>query len=634
MHPILFTQVSFCDADLRFCHSQKDNPSGAFSTDEDIIIELSIKRTIPALSLSLVLDSDSNGFFNEFFFKYSESHSDKDVYRLKIEKGLLCVGLYFGVLKLITPTSVLYSNGSVGNISFSGVSYSKMQLSVFQPFDIPVEYLGGIIYHIFVDRFNKGDDGVYDKGEVLVDDWSGGIPEFPEYPGAPMKNNTFFGGTLGGIIKKIDYISSLGVDTIYLSPIFEAASNHKYDTADYMTVDKAFGGEKSLKRLISACHKRGIKLILDGVFNHTGADSIYFNRYGNYSSVGAYQSLGSEYSDWYDFQSFPDKYKCWWDIEILPRLNLNSKGARDLIVGQGGVIDKYTSLGVDGFRLDVADELSDEFISSIKTIIKSKSLSPILYGEVWEDASNKIAYNTRKSYYNGKELDGVMNYPLRTGLIEYVMEKKTEKLSFALRDVFINAPYMVSHVQMNLLGTHDTMRILTTLGGIDGKGLKNSSLRTLRMDKLTRDLAKKRLMALYTVVSMLPGIPAIFYADEAGLEGYGDPFNRMPYPWGQADKELLSHYKNVGSVRRNNEQLKCGKFSILYLDERLLVFERGSGREKLIVAYNNSEENIRIVFDKAQKELVFNSKSADFNLSSYTTLVFKSSADNFRIYFS
>ena len=634
MHPILFTQVSLCEAELKFIHSQRENPSGAFSTEENALIELSLKRTVPVLSLSLYLRSDSGDFSQEFLFDYFESSLDKDIYRLKIERGSLEIGLYFGVLKLTTPASVLYSSGGGGKISFSDVSHSKMQLSVYQPFDIPTEYLGGIIYHVFVDRFNRGDDGVYSKDEVLVDDWSEGIAEYPEYPGAPMKNNTFYGGTLGGIIKKLDYIRSLGADTIYLSPIFDAASNHKYDTADYLTVDAAFGGERSFKRLIRACHKRGIKVILDGVFNHTGADSIYFNRYSNYPSVGAYQSRDSKYADWYEFESFPDKYKSWWDIEILPRLNLKSDGARELIIGRGGVIDKYTVLGVDGFRLDVADELSDEFISSIKQIIKNNSTAPILYGEVWEDASNKVAYDTRKSYYNGKELDGVMNYPLRTGLIEYVMNKDTEKLSYALRDVYINAPYIISNTQMNLLGTHDTMRILTVLGGIGAEGVPNSTLKGLKMTRALRELAKKRLKALYTVISMLPGIPTIFYADEAGLEGYGDPFNRMPYPWGRADRGLLSHYRRIGSIRRNKAQLKLGQFSMLYLDTRLFVFERGSGRERLVVAYNNSDEDIRILFDKEQRELVSGVRTAELVLPPFTTYVFESDTDNFRIYFS
>ena len=634
MHPILFTDISFCEAKLRFCHKDKKNPSGAFSLDEDMILEVALKRTIPAISLSLCISKDGGGYTGELVFSYDRSSSDLDFYVLKVASRDVGVGLYFGNLKLSLPTKALYSSGSATGLTFSPISHSRLQISVYQPFDAPTDYYGGIIYHIFVDRFNRGDDGVYNKGEVLVDDWSAGIPEYPEYPGAPMKNNTFYGGTLGGIIKKLDYIRSLGADTIYLSPIFDAASNHKYDTADYMTIDAAFGGEQSFKRLIKACHRRGIKVILDGVFNHTGADSIYFNRYGNYPSVGAYQSLNSEYFDWYEFESFPDKYKSWWDIEILPRLNLKSEGARALIIGKGGVIDKYTSLGVDGFRLDVADELSDEFIASIKSIIKSRSEKPILYGEVWEDASNKIAYDTRKSYYNGKELDGVMNYPLRKGLIEYAVYKRTDELRYALGDVYINAPYEISNAQMNLLGTHDTRRILTVLGGASAEGLPNSELKGLKMDKATRDLAKRRLMALYSVISMLPGIPTVFYADEAGLEGFGDPFNRMPYPWGKADKRILSHYRRIGELRRSLDVLKFGKFTLRHLDERLFVFERGEGQSGVIVAYNNSDKDIRIAFDSPECELVSSTRKKDFTLPPYSTYIFKSSLDDFRIYFS
>ena len=634
MHPYLFTDISFCEGKLRFIHADKKNQSGAFSLNEDIVVEVAIKRTVPALSLSLCLSKDGGGYTGDYDFYLDRSSAELDFYRLRIAKGDVAVGLYFGNLKLTLPSRTLYSNGTALSLSFAPVSNSSLQMSVYKPYDAPKDYFGGIIYHVFVDRFNKGDDGVYNKGEVLVSDWSEGIAEYPEYTGAPMKNNTFYGGTLGGIIKKLDYISSLGADTIYLSPIFDAASNHKYDTADYMTTDAAFGGEKSLKRLIRACHKRGIKVILDGVFNHTGADSIYFNRYGNYPSVGAYQSPDSEYADWYEFESFPDKYKSWWDIEILPRLNLKSAGAKELIIGKGGVIDKYTSLGVDGFRLDVADELSDEFISSIKNIIKAQSENPILYGEVWEDASNKIAYDKRKSYYNGTELDGVMNYPLRTGLINYVLNKNTDALAYAIGEVYINAPFEVSNAQMNLLGTHDTERILTVLGGVCKEGLPNSTLKRLRMDKDTRDLAKRRLTALYSVISMLPGIPSVFYADEAGLEGYGDPFNRMPYPWGRADRNILSHYRRIGTIRRSLDVLKLGKFTVRYLDERLFVFERGEEKGAVIVAYNNSEKDIRIAFNSPEKELVSLALKKEFILPPYTTYIFKSSADDFRIYFS
>ena len=634
MHPILFTDISYCEANLRFCHTDKKNPSGAFSLGEDIVLEVALKRTVPTISLSLCLSKDGGGYSGEFVFLLDRSVADRDYYILKIARGEIGVGLYFGNLKLTIPTKTLYSSGSASGLSFSTASHSSLQISVYKPYDAPKDYFGGIIYHVFVDRFSKGDDGAYNKGEVLVPDWSEGIAEYPEYPGAPMKNNTFYGGTLGGIIKKLDYIMSLGADTIYLSPIFDAASNHKYDTADYMTIDSAFGGERSFKRLIRACHKRGIKVILDGVFNHTGADSIYFNRYSNYPSVGAYQSRDSEYADWYEFESFPDKYKSWWDIEILPRLNLKSEGARDLIIGRGGVIDKYTSLGVDGFRLDVADELSDEFISSIKSIIKTKSARPILYGEVWEDASNKIAYDKRKSYYNGTELDGVMNYPLRKGLIDYVLNKNTDALAYAIGEVYINAPYEVSNAQMNLLGTHDTRRILTVLGGVSAEGLPNSALKTLRMDKDTRDLAKRRLMALYSVISMLPGIPTVFYADEAGLEGYGDPFNRMPYPWGRADRQILSHYRRIGAIRKGLDVLKLGRFTLRYLDERLFVFERGDENGAIIVAYNNSEGDIRIAFNSPERELVSGKLDKDFVIPPYTTYIFKSSAEDFRIYFS
>ena len=230
----------------------------------------------------------------------------------------------------------------------------------------------------------------------------------------------FFGGNLSGIIEKLPYLSALGVTCIYLSPICKAASNHKYDTGDYFSIDPSFGDDNTLKELLEKAHDLGIRIILDGVYNHTGDDSLYFNKYGNYPTVGAYQSKDSPYYNWYSFKDFPDKYDCWWDITILPKLNLGNREVREYFLSNNGVLARYLALGVDGFRLDVADELDDAFIASAKERLCCFGKDKILFGEVWEDASSKEAYGQLKRYYWGNELDGVMNYPLREGIIRFV----------------------------------------------------------------------------------------------------------------------------------------------------------------------------------------------------------------------
>ena len=548
-----------------------------------------------------------------------------DVYLFEIPTRRLPVGLYFLRFSLFTAFGRVFAQHSCGELSFTEHTPFEglAQLTVCEfTHPKPEQLYGGIIYHVFVDRFARGGRYKTKPCTLRVPGRWEHIPEFPEYPGAPLKNNTFYGGDLKGVKRKLDYIASLGVNTIYLSPIFESVSNHKYDTADYMRVDSMFGGERALRELISAADERGIRIILDGVFNHTGADSIYFNRYGRYKNLGAYNSRDSEFYSWYDFQSHPDKYTCWWDIEILPRINPDIPECRRFFTGEGGVIRKYRDMGVYGFRLDVADELSDSFIAQIKDGLSADGES-VLYGEVWEDASNKIAYETRKKYYLGRELDGVMNYPLRTGLIDFIRNGRCEKLRYALTEVLQNAPDRVLHAQMNLLGTHDTERILTVLGGDSSDGRSNAELRDIRMSREQRDLARARLKMAYTALATLPGIPAVFYGDEAGLEGYHDPFNRMPYPWGREDEELLSHYRLIGSIRTGSDVYKKGSFELLMLDRDVLIFSRKEKREVYLTVINRGAEKLSLSFDGCFEGLVSSRRGRVHSVEPLTAEIFR-----------
>ena len=482
---------------------------------------------------------------------------------------------------------------------------------------------GGVIYHIFVDRFKRGGSSeIPDGAKVIPGTWKA-IPEYPQYPGAPLYNNCFYGGTLWGIIEKLDYIKSLGTNVIYLSPIFRAYSNHKYDTADYMTVDPIFGGEEAFVALIKACKEKDIEIILDGVFNHTGSDSVYFNRYGRYPSVGAYQSRKSAYFEWYDFQTYPSKYTSWWGIDTLPRINPDVPSCSDFFVGENGVINKYAAMGIYGFRLDVADELSDNFISKIKLCLSRNLNDNILYGEVWEDASNKTSYGTRRKYYQGSELDGVMNYPVRTGIIEFILGWGCSKLAYALGDVTNNAPRTILHNQMNLLGTHDTERILTILGGEDVSGKTNAQLSVKHLRAENREKAIYRLINAYTILSTIPGVPTIFYGDEAGLEGYRDPFNRMPFPWGKEETRLVEHYRLMGKIRHENEVYKAGDFSLDYIDDSLLVFRRYNDNEAFITVVNNADYDREVEFDSPVKELICNKENSKFLIKAYASSIFK-----------
>lgn len=619
-------------AEYQYLHSGTPRISTAFDVKEKAEILLKIPRSLGTTEAFLEIYNESmDSMLRESVGEWNGIDEEYDIYIFDISTDKIGTGLYFMRPRLSVYGGNLFGHRWAGGIYFDGdyALTNMMQLTLCSfTYKEPKKIQGGVIYHIFVDRFNRGGHReIPDGARVIPGRWKS-IPEFPEYPGAKLYNNTFYGGTLWGIIEKLDYIKSLGTTAIYLSPIFRAASNHKYDTADYMTVDPIFGGEQALKALISAAKEKGIEIILDGVFNHTGSDSIYFNRYGRYKELGAYQSRKSKYYEWFDFQEYPTKYTCWWGIDILPRINPDIPECSEYFVGDGGVVDKYSKLGVYGFRLDVADELSDDFISKIKSRLSSCKADNILYGEVWEDASNKSSYGRRRRYYLGSELDGVMNYPVRTGIINFLTGRGKDALAYALTDVTDNAPEQVLHNQMNLLGTHDTERILTILGGESAEGKSNSTLARLRMDNGRRAFAIKKLMSAYTIIATIPGIPAVFYGDEAGLEGYSDPFNRMPYPWGHEEETLLSHYRKLGEIRKNNPVYKKGDFKLIHLDEKLLVFSRKTPGFDFVTVVNNSDSEITLLFDKKTKELIQNKTSDKHILCANSAGIYKVSKNS------
>ena len=614
-------------AEYKYIHNGKVGISTAFEIKEKAEILLNIPRALGTTSAFIdVFDENASGWILTTEGEWQGIEGEYDCYVFEVNRDQLGVGLYFIRPRILVLGGELFGHTWAGGVYFdhNGELTNMMQLTLSDfKYREPKKIRGGVIYHIFVDRFKRGGRcEVPDGARVLRGEWKA-IPEYPEYPGAPLYNNTFWGGTLWGIIDKLDYIKSLGTTAIYLSPIFRASSNHKYDTADYMTVDPIFGGDAAFTALIKAAKEKDIEIILDGVFNHTGADSIYFNRYGRYQKIGAYQSRRSEFFSWYDFQQFPSKYTCWWGIEILPRINPDIPECREYFVGEGGVVDKYRKMGIYGFRLDVADELSDDFICKIKERLSCDSEDNILYGEVWEDASNKASYGHRRHYYLGDELDGVMNYPLRLGIIDYLTGRGCDKLGYAMSDVTSNAPSHILHTQMNLLGTHDTERILSVLGDLDTSGMSNAQLSRLHMDPGRRNMAVKRLILAYTILATMPGIPAIFYGDEAGLEGYRDPFNRMPYPWGKENRKLLEHYKAIGKIRNENPVYKEGEFSLLHLDNELLVFSRTDGIDSYITVINNSDREISLSFSTEGCNLYSETVSDSFKLPSYNQGIFK-----------
>ena len=330
----------------------------------------------------------------------------------------------------------------------------------------PAWFGRGVTYQIFPDRFRRAksrDVAGLVGPRTLHENWD----ELPEYrPNAEgeITCSDFFGGDLQGITEKLDYLASLGVTTLYLCPIFEASTNHRYDTACYERIDPLLGDEADFRTLCAEAKKRGIYVMLDGVFNHTGRKSVYFNADGFYDDLGAAQGEQSPYYRWYNFHPFPDEYDAWWGIKNLPAVNELEKSYVDYIIeGNNSIIKRWLRAGASGWRLDVADELPDEFIAKIRAAMNEENPDTYLLGEVWEDGTTKIAYSQRRKYLLGRETNGLMNYPFRTALMAYLLGGGAEYFRDSMEELRENYPAPAFYGAMNFLSTHDTPRLLTIL---------------------------------------------------------------------------------------------------------------------------------------------------------------------------
>ena len=475
----------------------------------------------------------------------------------------------------------LYYGNARDKMGGTGTHYQdpppSYQITVYDPAFSPPEYLReGIMYQIFPDRFHRSRLPVSErKDRVLHMDWH----EDPMVTTDPRSGDNwaldFFGGDLDGIREKLPYLQELGVTVLYLNPIFKARSNHRYDTGDYMQVDPLLGDERDLSILCREAKKLGIRVMLDGVFSHTGEDSLYFNRYGTYPSVGASQSKDSLYFSWYRFRHFPDDYASWWGIPTLPEINKEDEGFREFMLGKDGVARHWLKAGASGWRLDVADELPVRFLQDLRKAVRKAKSDAALMGEVWEDASNKVAYGAMRSYVLGDTLDTVMNYPLREVLIRFLThEAPAAQVVRVLRSLQENYPIPFFYSLMNLMGSHDRARILNLLVKHDYHHLPNHERRGLKMKAVLRELARNRLEKMLAIIIALPGMPSLYYGDEAGLEGAADPFCRGTYPWGREDGAILEMVRKAFRLRHERPVLRRGYMDISHEGEDTLVIYR------------------------------------------------------------
>ena len=581
----------------------------AFSVEDKVLFTVSAPRRAGIISVTMLIERDGCKR-QEIDFEVLSEYAGDDVYKAKLDMAELCApfdnGLFFYKLRFEIGCKYYYTN-SINNVDYTLTEKEERSFCMLvhsKDFKTPEWATAGTMYHIFVDRFYEGSKKMpLREDAVRNDNWENGIPEYAPYPGAHLENNEFFGGNLWGVAEKLDYLKELGVNIIYLSPIFESYSNHKYDTGNYMKVDDMFGGDEAFANLINEANKRSIKIILDGVFNHTGDKSIYFDKNKKYGSVGAFNNYDSEYRGWFHFH--PDNtYESWWGIQILPKLNHHNDNCRHYFTDHGGVIEKYIKEGIGGWRLDVADELSNEFLDELRSVAKEANDQALIIGEVWENAADKVAYDKRREYFRGRQLDSVMNYPFKNALTEYIKYGESEILYDELTEVYSSYPVCVSNVLMNLLGTHDTERILTVLSDDDPNGKSIDEIATSKLTNEQKETAVKRLKLASTIQYTVYGFPSVFYGDEAGMEGYGDPFCRKPFPWHNISKELHEHYKKLGNIRRTNTAFAGGSFEILEHRNGLISYKRKKAKCEVVVCANAGSSSESLELSGIYKDLI------------------------------
>ncbi len=579
------------------------NPFGAVPCRSSIAFRLKIigREEIQSVVLRMY---GKNNTMDTYEMRSAKEINEERIYETAVEMPAQ-PGLLWYYFIVIRDGQVYYYGNNSSRLGGIGTVQEQIppayQITVYKAgLSVPVWFQESVVYQIFVDRFFNGcaDGKVLNpkKGALLHGNWD----DTPVYIRDPQTNGIlrwdFFGGNLEGVIKKLPYLQELGVSVLYFNPIFEAPSNHRYDTGDYKKIDPMLGTNEIFQKLCRKAENMGIRVILDGVFSHTGSDSIYFNREGTYPAAGAFQSRQSPYYNWYKFSEWPHFYESWWGIGTLPNVNEMDPSYQEFMLGEEGVLRFWMEKGVKGWRLDVADELPDEFIKRLRRTMKKTDADSLLLGEVWEDASNKISYNEQRQFLWGEELDSVMNYPFRRIMLDFLLgyqdARKVHQLLMSLQE---NYPRDYFYSALNLIGSHDVPRVLTILGEGEGEPLREVEKEKLRLSPEKRRLGIRRLKLLSLVQMTFPGVPAVYYGDEAGMEGYADPFNRGPYPWGREDGELLNWYKRIISLRNRSEALKRGEWHLLYAQDDIYGYLRKWHTEMMAVIVNRNSKREAVV---------------------------------------
>ncbi|MBO5020806.1 MAG: glycoside hydrolase family 13 protein, partial [Clostridia bacterium] len=559
---------------------------GAIKEDEELKLRLLLHKDALCHDAFLIIQKDCEDVM-EYKMQRAEYLEDYQFFDITLN---LSEGIYWYYFRYTSSHGEFFVTKTDTSLGIVSDRCQKWQQTVYlKDFVTPDWLSGGLIYQIFPDRFfGSGKQKQNVPSDRFIQTDKTAKPQHIQSCDLYSLGNDYYCGDLKGIEQKLDYLKSLGVTCIYLNPIFEAHSNHRYNTADYMKVDPLLGDTEDLKSLCSSAKRMGIRVILDGVFSHTGDDSLYFDRHHRYGGKGAFDNPDSPFRNWYTFGNFNCGYSAWWGVPSLPQVNENNPDFTEFITGENGVIRHWLRQGISGWRLDVADELPDEFLDKIRSSMKEQMPDSFLLGEVWEDASNKISYGSRRRFLRGKQLDSVMNYPFKDAIIDFVCNSDAEKLNKTVLDITENYPPCCVRLLMNHIGTHDTARAITAIARYGTHWGDRNCQATQELSHEEYMNALPRLKAAAVIQFTLPGVPSIYYGDEVGAQGFLDPFCRGFHPWENGDTELLEFYRALGEIRKN-EAFKDGDYIPVLAEQGHIVYIRQTKNSKVLIAVNCGE---------------------------------------------
>lgn len=589
-------------------------PKSSVSDKEQTRLEVLIKDDFYFNELKvIVFDDYGNKIIVENFKKVAKENHHYHKYQVNLP--VLNQGLYFYYFEIVFDAFTAYIKQDKLNAAISKDydQYPMWQLSVHSHnFTTPEWFKGGIMYQIFPDRFKKSqhftikEEAKNQKDRFIHDNWTNTPHSSITHKNYRAKD--FFMGNLEGIREEKSYFQNLHINSIYLNPIVESAENHRYSTADYFKVDPYFATNEDFENFCKEFKNDDIKIILDGVFSHTGSDSIYFNKDGHYNSLGAYNSNQSPYYDWFTFFNFPNSYHSWWGFENLPTVNkLNDDFLNFITQKDSGVVNYWQKLGIAGWRLDVADEFPDKFLDEIRSSAKSYDKDAIIIGEVWEDASNKMAYNQRRRYFQGAQLDSVMNYPWRDAIINFVKTEDAKEFEYQINKLIEHYPTQALDALMNLLSSHDIPRLLTSLAVDDAKNYPLEQRPNYKLTKETYDNVKALSKFAAFIQFTLPGVPSIYYGDEIGMYGFTDPYNRLGFDRENIDYDLLTFYKELTAFRKENKKDFVTGFNFIKADKGLIIYQRNT-----IICIINTNDSPQLETSMTKGNFVFGNKAPIF----------------------